>query len=181
MTVAIDPLEPLLAGLVRQQVDKLARAHPHESFYGFALDTNIAFGSVSCAANTRAALREHCLREYDDEGECEELQWQFGDWSYRDLNRGDADWERGWNEASTRIAALADTLCDENRDDEWDAWKESFLRMACRVLLRLEAAGGFAALPRDDDFRVCCADHDEAVESGERRMERVREQLALGG
>jgi hypothetical protein len=171
-------LEPLLTELIARQIEKLASAHPGESFYGFAVDTNIAFGQVYVSANTRTALRDHCAKVYgggspDPEQE-EELQWQFGDWTYRCFNRGDAHWDAHWDPMAMQIAELSEQLSDEDRDDEWDAWKEDFLRSVCRVLLDLESGNGFVALRRDDDFRVCAADHDEAVERGEIRMDKVR-------
>jgi hypothetical protein len=173
-----ESLAPLLKSLIGAQVAKLAAAHPEESFYGFAADTNVAYGFVGLSANTRPALREHCRRyanadDPDGVRAMEELEWQFGDWSYRSFNRADPDWVASWGPIAARIEEMSKQMCEDNRDDEWDEWQERFLRILCRALLDLESAGGFDVLKRDAGFRLCCADHDEAVESGEIRMDKV--------
>lgn len=178
---AIEPegLAPLLKSLIGAQVAKLAAARPSESFYGFAADMNVAYGFAGLSANTRAALREHCRLHYssadDPDGAraVEELEWQFGDWSYRSFNRTDPEWMAGWDSIAKQISEMSTQWCEDNRDDEWDEWQERFLLMLCGVLIDLESSGGFDVMDRDADFRLCCADHDEAVEDGEIRMDRV--------
>lgn len=171
-------LEPVLSNLIRLEINRIALLYPEQVFYGFALDVNVSYGDVYISLNTRDALDAHCSARYVSDNrsleDCiKELEWQFGDWSYKCVNRGSVIWE-AWGKYASDIEGLCERLCEEDREEEWEEWQEEFLRSACRVLLALQSEGAFESLHHTPDFRVMCADHDEPVEQGQVRMEKMR-------
>jgi hypothetical protein len=175
---SFEQIATVLRPLIRGELSKLATANPDSSFYGVALDCNVDCGAVFVSANTEAALRAHCLetkRVKPDrplEKAMSELKWALGDWTYYCINAEADEWERQW----TPIAVEIETYLDEvDDDDEASEWREQFLVTMCRILVSLENERAFDVLRRDSDFRLCCADHDEPLEAGEARMQRVRE------
>src|SRR5262249_17794522 len=71
------------------------------------------------------------------------------------------------------VAAMIRHFTLERRGSDTSVY-ENFLEMACRVAVRLERGNAFDGLLRTPGFRVVCADHDESVEDGERRLQRIR-------
>ena len=78
-----------------------------------------------------------------------------------------------WRPIAQQIETYLFELNDD--DDEASDWHEQFLETMCRILVSLENENAFDVLRRDPDFRLCCADHDESLEDGAARMQRVRE------
>jgi hypothetical protein len=175
---SFEQIAAVLQPLIRIELSKLAAAHPDSSFYGVALDCNVDYGDVYVSANTEAALRAHCLEKYVRpdrtlEKAMSDLKWALGDWTYYCINAESDEWANQWRPIAQQIETYLFELNDD--DDEASDWHEQFLETMCRILVSLENENAFDILRRDPDFRLCCADHDESLEDGAARMQRVRE------
>ncbi len=202
MNIHWTELEDRLYDLGAADIERFAAAHPTEEFYGFALDCNSAYGNVLLCLNTPKFLRaaisgshlppevkdgyekakrsiEEALgmKVYEDESEMApekreiELRWSLGDWKYQGFN-SDA-FDSGWRSFE---GAVHKCCVDEEEDEEtfMTPTQDHFMRMACRVLIRLESAGVFNTLNRTHDFETFVADHDEWDEESWRRLNSVR-------
>ncbi|MGR8932877.1 MAG: DUF4303 domain-containing protein [Gammaproteobacteria bacterium] len=162
-------LEEALLSAITSQVEVFAKNHPEETFYGFALDCNAYYADILFCLNTPESLEE-AARKYADGGdeaaishEKEELEWGLGDWKYQGFNLDTPIWE-------TEVPML-----DEFAELPSSQDTEKFLITCCRALMRAEKKGAFLVLRRTPDFKVACIDHDEDVEAGDSRLNRVRE------
>lgn len=178
---SFEQITDVLRPLIRSELSKLAAAHPESSFYGVALDCNVEYGDVFVSANTEVALRARCLKSYVTpnrtlEKAMSELKWALGDWTYYCINAESDEWAKQWRPIAQQIETYLFGLSDDcDDDDQASDWHEQFLETMCRILLSLENENAFDVLRRDPDFRLCCADHDEPLEVGEARMQRIRE------
>ncbi len=155
-----------------------APLHHDERFYAFAFDCNADCCAVSACLNTEESLgkfaREHQQKwpklygEKTQEQLQKELRWSLGDWEY---------------ECSTAFSLAWQPIQDALRNAvPWDVddeqalpnFRESFIRMACRAMIRLESAGVFNLLNRTEDFKIFVAGHDEIGDQGWNRLESVR-------
>ena len=95
--------------------------------------------------------------------EQEQMRWGFGDWEYHGFNYGHEGGHARYK------ALLPETDAMEHPDD-----RTTFLESVTRALLRVEASGVFAELPKTHDFKLLCKDDEEDLEDAEERMRRLR-------
>lgn len=156
--------DEMLAG-IKARIDDFAKDHQQETFYGFALDSNAFYFEVLGSLNTEDKLhanavefqkqfqREHpswTLHEFQ-----EYLRWDSGSWGYFEVYSGGCD-----------------------PDDDPEPYREEYLDMCCRVAARLSLENVFSTLKTTPEFRVICRDHDEKLEEGEKRLQRIRKALS---
>jgi len=91
------------------------------------------------------------------------MRWGFGDWEYHGFNYGHEGGHARYK------ALLPETDAMEHPDD-----RTTFLESVTRALLRVEASGVFAELPKTHDFKLLCKDDEEDLEDAEERMRRLR-------
>lgn len=160
--------EDALVGAITAQIAAFAQSHPHESYYGFALDCNAYYANVLFCLNTPEAL-EVSVARYAKTAEPEEIAWQrkglewsLGDWAYQGFNLDSVEWP-------TQVPML-DELAELPSSED----TEEFLVTCCRALIRAENIGAFSVLNTTPSFRVACIDHDEDIYDGDRRLDRMR-------
>jgi len=82
------------------------------------------------------------------DADAKDRDWNPGDWKYQEFGH-------------SRL--------------ELDGLSEpAILELACRALVRLESANGFAPLRRTADFTTLVVDHEEGLDSAWRRMNKVK-------
>jgi hypothetical protein len=205
MNIDWSELEDRLFDLAADDIKRFAARHPNEKYYGFALDCNSAYGNVLLCLNTPKFLwaavsdshlpseikdgytKAKCSIEkvlgfkvYEDDSDTtpeereKELRRSLGDWKYQGFNSDTFD--SGWRSFER---AVHESCVDEQEDEEtfMTPSQERFMRMACRVLVRLESAGVLNTLNRTDDFKTFVADHDESDEKSWRRLDMVRNEI----
>jgi hypothetical protein len=208
MDIDWQALERLLVELSKADIQRFAAEHRDETFYGFAFDCESEYGQVLLCLNTpddlhrvavqyskgdtpgKAAwaeihrkLSEKLGRPPEEEPrktpeeEAVSLRWSLGDWKYQGLNT--VDFEKGWESFEE---AVSEACSDEEQDEEtfMTPTQDSFMRAACRAVIRLEMTGAFDALIRTADFKTYVADHDEWEKDSWSRLEAVRQELASG-
>lgn len=158
---------------------EFAAQHEHEIFYGFFLDCNATYFEILGHLNTDVMLHAKAQASKLEHTELykgvmietliEDFRWSGGDWGYFqifDACGHDETYDRMIEDMIKHF-----TLTRRGIDSRI---YEDFLDMACRVAARLERGNAFDGLQRTPNFRVLCADHDESVEDGERRLQRNR-------
>jgi hypothetical protein len=162
-----------LLELLRQDLSRFAANHSDEVFYAVALDCNALYGDILLCANTPFALRERASEYSQDPSDKavarqeKILRWGFGDWKYHGINL----------DLSGGIQRYKDLLAGHDEITH-PADQERFLKAASRALINLESSPEIALLSRTSDFQVMCADHDEDLSVGKRRLARVRRAVA---
>jgi len=174
--MAIDwpKIEATIFSLASDDIRKFAAKHTDEVFYGFFMDCNSIHGDVLLHMNTPDKLRQgvEAARnknpEYYANMSVEELEdkwrWEAGDWGYFEINTWDI-WKHKWWPIAKQI---------ERYIEEDMSAAETFMRSACRVLLKLESAGLFKLFRATDYFAIWCADHDESLQDAKKRLDAVR-------
>lgn len=166
-------VERRLLGASTSALERFAKDHPAESFYGFIFDCNEDYGEVFMCLNTEADLAEHAARSNYSQRDVEKwLRWNAGDWKYHGFNTEPPcaeAWEKAWS--ATQDAIHSAFLDDE--DEEEDV-PEHFLECVCRVLIAMERDGAFDRLTRDPGFKTLVGGHDEPIEDSWRRLLAIR-------
>lgn len=161
-------LEQALFDSIKAQVEAFSKTHQDDVFYGFAIDCNAYYANVLFCLNTLESLDETAKEyaDHDDEAsvtqEKSELEWSLGDWQYVGFNLDSPSWED-----EVPFLEQYSELPDDQQTEE-------FLNTCCRALVHAEQDGAFSVLNCTDNFRVACMDHDEDIETGDRRLERIR-------
>lgn len=172
-------LEERLFRLVVYETKAFAQTHQQEVFYGYGFDCNANYGDVLLCVNTEEALFKRA-RKYGkySEGEkgsvkewASDLRWSFGDWKYQGFNLESGKWQSEWGDVNLLIEKAVTGLAYNDMREI----TEQFMDMACRVLLRLERQNILACFLQSPDFRIVCADHDEDINHGDKRLELVRQ------
>ena len=200
-------LENRLYDLAAADIKLFAIAHPQEEFYGFAFDCNSDHGNVALCLNTRQFLRTAVdgsylppeikdgygefkrriektlgMKIYKDESKTlpeereKELRWELGAWKYQGFNSDSFD--SGWS-SFERVVHERCLGEEENKETFMTPTQDRFMRIACRVLIRLELAGVFNTLNRTDDFETFVADHDESDDESWHRLNSVRNETQV--
>jgi len=176
-------VQETLFQLIRADVQTFAAQHQAETFYCLFLDCNAACFEVLVKVNTLESLREDVFQfqqrnRYRDqkrgrEKSVEHLEhdwrWNCGNWRY-EINS--PAWKKSWAPIVTSMGAFLDDPSNFFPD-----FAKSFLLTACRALVQVECSGVLNELHRTRDFRTICADHDETVLTGYRRLNRVRKTM----
>lgn len=176
--VAWDRVEDALVLIATKYVAAFASAHADKQFYGFAFDCNADYGQVFACANTLEALRSDAEKykernpshyeKYSIGGIEEQLRWALGDWEFQAFTT--EAFSEAWN-------PIEELLSDAAHENESEEFREEFMAMACRAMLRVESQGGFGPLKRTSDFKTYVADHDESEEDSWSRLETIRDGL----
>jgi Domain of unknown function (DUF4303) len=192
--------EDTLVELAKKAIAHFADVHKGEVFCGFAFDCNAAYGKVFLCFNTEdhlhASLREamnpnrpSMVPEFDKmmeekfgikpellyagnavEKAKETLTWDIGGWKYHSYNESDGFIPLLWSEWEPYEEMTSDLILEGDAEEI----EEQFLNMVCRALIRLENENAFDALRRTDGFGSLVVDHDESIEDGFERIQRIR-------
>ena len=176
MRVDWDKLEATVTRSAKRALRDFAARHPDEVFYGFFLDCNATYFEILGHKNTEDLLRAKAAESKTShaalykgvsvERLVEDLRWSGGDWGYFQMF-----------DACESTQAYGEMIGDMIEEYTFkghganEAVYDQFLDMACRVAVRLERENAFDDLKRTPTFRILCADHDESVENGERRLQ----------
>lgn len=166
-------LELVLKDLSERSIAQFAAEHPDKAFYGFGFDCNASYGDVLLCVNTEADFAK-CWAEYVAKwsygpGDFARIRRDFGAWEYQGFNLYQDAWRELWAPHQESVRRYL-----EDADDDFFVFVEEFLRMVCRVLIRLEQSGALACLHRDDGFFTLVMDHDEDEEEGSQRLSTER-------
>lgn len=165
-------------------IEDFAAEHPDEVFYGFFLDCNATYFETLGHFNTEALLRKTALDYQTRNAKLypgwsveqleDHLRWSAGDWGYFEIFNP-CDYDESYRQLIEKAISHFHSIPSDEMDEP--TVYDQFLEMCCRVAIRLESGDAFKVLKTTSDFRVLCADHDESIEDGERRLQAVRESM----
>lgn len=184
MSIDWEAIEEKLFSLSVEHLRKFAENHSAEVFYGFSFTCGSIYGDVLMQMNTPELLRstaEHYLIEWSQKHPErtladweDELRWSLGDWGYFEIADSE-EWDREWGKNSSEI----DEAVMAQPESAWEstdkaAIPELFMRMVCRVLIKMEDWNLFDQFQKTEDFRTTCIDHNETLAEGDERLNYMR-------
>lgn len=154
-----------LLALIGEAVEKFLDEHQGLSYYCFAFDCNAAYAEINLCLNTesdfRATLRAYQEGPYGEDYRTEEgvraLRYNPGDWKYQCFE--------------TFYVLEEDEIADLYGDDD-EALLKEMTAFNYELLALFTATDTFRRIPKTEDFRVLCIDHDEDVDDALRHTDR---------
>lgn len=164
-------MNPVLFGKKEEFLDFIAHSikdflsqNPGLVFYAFALDCNAAEGAeVGLSFNTEEAFvptleyyqNGPYKERYQNENAVYELRYNPGDWEYMYF---------------AEYTILPESDLAEMYGTDLDAQIEDIMEFCAEVLAAFMKTDTFGRIPKTDDFKALCFDHDEDVSDAEERM-----------
>lgn len=145
-----------LVPLMEKALAAFLDAHQGERYYCFALDCNAAYAEINLCLNTEEAFAGF-LRRYRESpcaGPSESPQDQL------DLRYNTGNWDYQCFET---FYALEEERLQALYGEDEEALLRDMMAFNHDLLRRLLATDAFRRIPKTDDFRVLCIDHDEDV------------------
>ncbi len=159
--------EELLYKGLEEAVSRLAKKYREIEFYGLCIDCNAEYGDVLLHLNTE----ENIIKNNKTS------KWDVGDWGYFDvideLEENDNFFSNLWEDKKTYCIDKMFPVEEEDEFDEGENPIEDFMIMISKVANRLKSSAAISSLKKTNDFRIVAADHDEAIEEGIERMEKL--------
>ncbi|PIT12832.1 DUF4303 domain-containing protein [Snodgrassella alvi] len=158
-------------------VEKFLIQHPELRFYAFAFDCNVEYGEINLCFNTEHAFSK-VLNRYQNGDFAEnyrtteaiyQLRYNTGDWEYQCFDTlyvfSEEELENYFNK-----------LYPNDVNDDYGAWKafaNSLLDLFTKQLVEFSKTDIFKKIPKTNDFKFFCIDHDEDIEEALQRMNLV--------
>ena len=154
-----------LLPLVQTAVETFLKEHPDLSYYCFAFDCNAEYAEINLCFNTEADFAQTLERyqsgpygdSYRSEEDILDLRYNPGDWQYQCF--------------ATFYVLEEEALAALYGEDE-DRLLAEMMRFNCELLALFCKTDTFARIPKTENFRVLCIDHDEDVAAALERTDR---------
>lgn len=154
-----------LLPLVQTAVETFLKEHPELCYYCFAFDCNAEYAEINLCFNTEADFAQTLERyqrgpygdSYRSEEDILDLRYNTGDWQYQCF--------------ATFYVLEEETLAALYGEDE-DRLLAEMMRFNCELLALFCKTDTFARIPKTENFRVLCIDHDEDVAAALERTDR---------
>lgn len=145
-----------LLSLAEKALGAFLDQHPGLRYYCFALDCNAEYAEINLCLNTEEAFSSFLKRYRESpyagpsstQADQIDLRYNPGNWDYQCF--------------ATFYALEEDELARRYGDDDETLLREmmAFNQSLLDLLVRTDA---FRRIPKTEDFRVLCIDHDEEV------------------
>lgn len=140
--------------------------HPGLTFYAFAFDCNAEYSEVNLCFNTehdfRITLNYYQKGQYSEyyqsEEDIAELKYNIGDWQYQCFDTLYVMTEK-------EMAEIYSQNTEQQVDD--------LMTVFCQTLIAFTKTDVYATIPKTDDFKIICIDHDEDLHDAEQRLEKA--------
>ena len=156
------------------EVDKFLQENINKTFYAFAYDCNAEYAEINLCFNTEEDFEKTLNnyqkgefgKNYQSEEEIYDLKYNTGDWDYQCFS-------------TTYLFSddeLEDILDSFPEDDylSWHGFTENLLNLFCEVLVDFSKTEIFSKIPKTNDFKFLCLDHDEDIKNAEERLIRIK-------
>jgi len=132
-------------------------------FYAFALDCNAEYAEVSLCFNTESCFEED-WKSYHTGSSFEFVQTEEHKYDFR-YNTG--NWEYQCF-ATTYVLTKKELAKIYKKDIEKQT--DELMSLFCEALLDFTFTDVYSSIPKTDNFKILCLDHDESVEDVESRL-----------
>lgn len=153
--------EAILYPVLHEAIIRVSKKYPNIQFYGMCIDCNAEYGQVLLHLNTESDIIENKKEEY----------WDVGDWEYFDLMDELQNNDNFFNKAWKRYE---DYIVENMFQDDEENPIEDFMVMISKVANKLQNSEAIKTLNKTQNFRIVAADHDEDIEDGYERMEKLK-------
>ena len=151
----------------KESVTEFLKVNNDFNFYAFAFDCNAEYAEVNLCFNTEISF-EKTLRSYQS-GEyakyyqskesINELKYNTGDWAYQCF-------------ATTYV--LTDDESADIYEDYMERQVDDLMKLFCDALLDFTLTEEYNNIPKTEDFKILCCDHDESIEDSELRLNQIK-------
>jgi len=184
----LDIIESKIIEYATASLNRFAKEHKEEKFYGFGLDVNATYGGILLCFNTEEDFektsQEYIKKWNYTKKDLEDLKLNFGDWKYQGFNLNYEEWQN-WNKYANDIKNYIifddDEFMTEEEEDkifeETEKFSNDFLISCTNALLKLEKSGIFEQFEKEDDFFIQVIDHDEDEDEAKKRFELVKKKF----
>lgn len=154
-----------LLPLIGKAVENFLDEHQGLSYYCFAFDCNAAYAEINLCLNTesdfRATVRAYQEGPYGEgyrnEEDLRALRYNPGDWKYQCFET---------------VYVLEEDEIERLYGDDDEALIREMMAFSYELLALFTATDTFRRIPKTEDFRVLCTDHDEGVDDALRNTDR---------
>ena len=162
-----DKIKKELLSFTKESVSQFLKANGDLTFYAFGFDCNADYAEVNLCFNTEISfektLRSYQSGEYAEHYQSEEsineLKYNFGDWEYQCF-------------ATTYV--LTDDESADIYGDDIEKQADDLMKLFCDVLLDFMFTEEYSNIPKTENFKVLCCDHDEPIEDSELRLSKIK-------
>jgi hypothetical protein len=139
---------------IEKMTTEFLKNHPDEVFYSFAFDCNSLTGEINLSMNTEEELKD----SFQTPEEFYSSKFSVGDWKYSCFDSdGISDEE---------FCKITQDL----KENEWTLFSKKLLLFFTEILIEFSETECFKRIPKTDDFKILCIDHDEDLSLAELRM-----------
>ncbi len=158
-------------------VQTFRQNNPGLVFNAFAFDCNAEYAEINLCFNTEEAFEKtltsyqkgEFAEYYQSDEDIEDLKFNTGDWDYQcfDSIHLLSDQE---------LTKIFNQLPEDNYVS-WNQFLQELMEIFCEALLVFSQTDVYKSIPKTEDFRVICIDHDEDVSDAQDRLESVKEKV----
>lgn len=150
---------------MQEAVDAFLAEHPGLRYYCFAFDCNAAYSEINLCLNTEADFVQTLQRyqegpygdSYQAAEDIEDLRYNTGDWEYQ---------------CFATFYMLEEDAIEMLYGEDEEALLTDMMRCNYELLAALCKTDAFARIPKTEEFRVLCIDHDEDVAEALQKTDR---------
>lgn len=167
----IEIIKENLLEFTEKSVAKFLKNHENLVFYAFGYDCNVEYGEVCLCFNTEEAFEKTLAsyqkgpygKRYEGEAGIFDVRYNTGDWDYQCFD-------------TLYVLTEEELTPIFNADVDDVTYNESlngFMDLFCEILLDFSVTPTFETIPKTEDFKLICLDHDEGVMESDERMARL--------
>lgn len=155
-----------------QSVADFLEKNKEKTFYAFCFDTNVEYGELNLSINTLEEFEKtlgYYQNNYPDDYNTDEsifdLKYNSGDWTYNCF----ATVFVVEDKIEEHLSSVADTLGFDEVDNCIERIREFFTE----CFLEFMETEVYKKIPKTDDFKAFCLDHDEDLEDFYIRIDKL--------
>ena len=164
-----EQIKEALLAFTKNGVRTFLEEHSAEPFYAFAYDCNAEYGEVNLCFNTEKDFKQtledyqkNYPEDYQKESEIEELKYNTGDWTHQCF-------DTHYILPEDKIAELF------SNDEEIEKQVNRLMNLFAQTLLAFTKTLEYQSIPKTEDFKIICIDHDEGLEDAVLRLNQLQQ------
>lgn len=166
-----------LVNFTTKSVKKFLKENSKLTFYAFGYDCNAEYAEVNLCFNTEEAFEKtlksyqkgEFAESYQSDEDIEDLKFNTGDWDYQCF-------DSIYLLSDKELTKIFNQLPEDNYVS-WNQFLQELMEIFCEALLEFSQTDVYKSIPKTEDFRVICIDHDEDVSDAQERLESVKEKV----
>jgi len=151
----------------RNSVNIFLQKHRDFTFYAFAFDCNAEYAEVNLCFNTEEDFTKTLYsyqngkfsESYKTEQAIYELKYNTGDWKFQCFDT---------------MYILEEDEMAEIYGEDIEEQVNDFMQIFRNVLLDFSLTSEFNNIPKTNDFKILCIDHDEDIEQAELEFNKLK-------